>query len=230
MKKRSRTSQNKTPRRETKRRYDSPQRRAQTEKTRAAIIAAGTALARESTAWDWRNLTVGAIAERAGASERTVYRHFASEQQLHQAVMLQLEEDAGVTYEGIRLGDLADVTAHVFASLPSFAVPLSEIHDATFAESDRRRQKVLLAALDQVAAGWPQSERRMAAATLDALWAPTSYERIVAGWKLSADDATDAMTWVIDLVVKAFREGSRPKRKPSRRAGGKTRSMAKLRK
>lgn len=208
MKKPSRTGKSTA----TRRRYDSPRRRAQSEETRAGIIAAGTALAREATTWDWRDLTVRAIAGRAGASERTVYRHFASERQLHQAVMRRLEEEAGVTYEGIALDDIAKVTAHVFTSLPSFSVPLSEIHDATFAESDRRRQKVLLAALEPVALKWPEAERKMAAATLDALWAPTSYERLVAGWKLDPADATNAMTWVIDLVIDAFRAGARPKR------------------
>jgi AcrR family transcriptional regulator len=201
----------------TRRRYDSPQRRAQTEKTRAGIVTAGTALAREATTWDWRNLTVRAIAERAGASERTVYRHFASERQLHEAMMRQLEEEAGVTYEGIKLEEIADVGAHVFSSLRSFSVPLSEIHDETFAESDRRRQKSLLEALDGAGVNWPDAERRMAAAVLDALWAPTAYERLVAGWNLKPADATRAMTWVIDLVVQAFREGSRPTQKKAPR-------------
>lgn len=195
-----------------RRRYNSPHRRAQTEETRAAIISAGTALAREATTWDWTDLTVRAIAERADISERTVYRHFTSERQLHEAMMRRLEEDAGVTYEGMELDDVAKVTKQVFSSLPSFSVPVSKIHDATFAESDRRRQKVLLEALEDVAADWSEAERRMAAATLDALWTPISYERLVAAWALDPADATRAMTWTIDLVINAFRAGSRPRR------------------
>lgn len=193
-----------------RRRYDSPLRRAQAEDTRAKILAAGIALAREATSWDWRDLTVKAVAERADISERTVYRHFATERLLHDAMMRQLEQDAGVAYEGIALSDVPTITARVFSTMSGFSVPPPLLRDETFAASDRRRRDALLHALQEVGAGWSAAERRMAAALLDVLWAPTSCERLVANWGIDAENATQAVLWTIDLVLSAFRAGDRP--------------------
>ena len=194
----------------SRRRYDSPLRRAQADDTRARILAAGTALARESSVWDWRDLTIRAVAERAAISERTVYRHFTTERQLHDAMMQQLEQDAGVTYEGIALQDVASVSSRVFSSMLSFSVPPAVIRDETFAESDRRRRDALLDAVLEAGAGWSAAERRMAAGVLDVLWVPTSYERLVAVWGFEPADATQAVTWAIELIVGALRAGNRP--------------------
>jgi AcrR family transcriptional regulator len=194
----------------TPRPYESPLRQARAALTRARILAAGSALAHEARAWDWRDLTVRAIAERAGISERTVYRHFPGERQLHEALMRRLEQEAGVSYDGIALGDVAAITARVFAVLPRFAVPPSVIRDETFAAIDERRQEALLKALGAAAAGWTEAERRMAAGMLDVLWSPTSYERLVAGWGFASADATRAVTWALDVLAQAVREGRRP--------------------
>src|SRR5204862_2508851 len=60
-----------------RRKYDSPVRRRQAAETRERIIAAGVDILHGFPVWNWRALTVGAVAERAGVNERTVYRHFA---------------------------------------------------------------------------------------------------------------------------------------------------------
>jgi len=123
----------------TRRRYDSPVRREQAAETRQRIVAAGAALAHAHTTWDWRELTFRAVAEQAGVSERTVYRHFASQRELHDAVMARLGEEAGVSYDAIALRDLPRVTARVFQSLPSFrARPTVEV----VTEDERRIRAV----------------------------------------------------------------------------------------
>src|SRR3954452_22835604 len=91
--------------------YDAPKRRKQMERTRERIVAAGSALVHEFSSWDWDALTFRAVAERAGVGERTVYRHFPTERHLHDAVMARLEEEAGVTYEGLDLASLPEITA-----------------------------------------------------------------------------------------------------------------------
>ena len=98
-----------------RRRYDSPVRRQQAADTRERIVAAGSALVHSYASWDWRELTFRAVAEQAGVSERTVYRHFPSERHLHDAVMDRLEREAGIAYEDVDLASLADVTARIFA-------------------------------------------------------------------------------------------------------------------
>ena len=192
-----------------RRQYNSPLRRQQLAETRSRILAAGSALVHEFPTWDWRDLTFRAVADEAGVSERTVYRHFASEQELHRAVMYRLEEEAGVKYEGLRLENLAKITGRVFARLPSFAVPPSQV-GPPFAEEDRRRRDALLAAVSELAIGWTAAERDMAAGMLDVIWATQSYERLTTAWNMGPQSATRAVTWVLDLLVAAIRDGSRP--------------------
>lgn len=187
----------------SRRRYDSPGRRQQAAETRERIVSAGADLVRGFRSWNWGELTFRAVAERAGVSERTVYRNFPSERHLHDAVMARLEDDAGVDYGDIALADVAGVTARVFASLHRFAIEDSGHmpDDPTFAGADARRRDALLRAVSAQTPDWADAERRAAAGLLDVLWNPTSYERLVREWKLDALQATSAVEWLIGTIV-----------------------------
>src|ERR1700746_1952576 len=91
----------------SRRRYDSPLRRRRAAETRERIVSAGATLVRSFTTWDWKELTFRAVAQSAGVSESSVYRHFANERELRDAVMQRLGEEAGVTYEGVTLDAVA---------------------------------------------------------------------------------------------------------------------------
>jgi len=196
----------------SRRRYDSPARRQQAAQTRDRIVSAGTDLVRGFRSWDWDELTFRAVAERAGVSERTVYRNFPSERYLHDAVMARLEDDAGVSYDHIALDEVAGVTARVFASLHRFAISDSARtpDDPTFAGADARRQDALLRAVSTQAPRCGDAERRVAAGLLDVLWSPTTFERLVRGWKLDDSQATGAVEWLIGKVVDAVRHNELP--------------------
>jgi len=210
-----------------RRRYDSVVRRGQVAATRARILAAGSELAHRANRWDWGDLTARAIAAQAGVSERTVYRHFPTERQLHEALMRLLEQEAGISYEQVRIDDLPAVASRLFASLPSFAVPPIFVQrDPTFLASDQRRCEALVRAVGELAHTWPERERHMAAAILDVLWTPFSYERLVANWGFDAADATAAVTWAIDAITSAVRDGSRPRRQVQRTQPRKRRARA----
>ena len=194
-----------------RRRYDSSLRRERAAQTRERIVDAGLQLAHECPVWDWRALTIRAAAERAGVSERTIYRHFPGEREFHDAVMQRLEEQAGVTLESLRLGDVADAAARVFAHVSSFPmVPRTPPLDPTLTATDQRRRASLLNAVGPSAAGWPEADRRMTAGMLDVLWSVMSYERLVAAWELTPEQATTAITWVIGLIEAAIGEGRAP--------------------
>jgi AcrR family transcriptional regulator len=195
-----------------RRRYDSPVRRRQLAETRERILGGASALVHEFPTWDWRALTFRAVAERAGVSERTVYRHFATERELNDAVMRRLEEEAGVSYEGVDLDHLADVAALVFSARASFAASALVVDDPTFVAEDELRQRALrdAVAATPAAADWSDVERDMAAGLLDVLWNVPSFERLVVQWGLAADDATGAIAWAISLLVAAIRAGNPP--------------------
>lgn len=196
--------------RSQRRKYESPLRRQQSAETRERILVAGSELVHGFSSWDWRDLTVRAVARRAGVNERTVYRHFSSERDLHDAVMRRLQEEAGIPFDGLTLDEYATVVARLFDYLSSFATAPRTPNDPTFVAIDERRRQALLAAVEQSTEGWSETDREMAAALLDMLWSVGVYERLVAVWGLGTGQATEAVTGLIGLLVDAIREGRRP--------------------
>ncbi len=210
-----------------RRRYDSPVRRRQAAETRDRIVTAGSELVHEFATWHWDALTFRAVAERAGVSERTVYRHFPTEQHLHDAVMARLEEEAGITYEEVDLDNLAAITARVFSSRRSFAAreAVDAPHDPTFVAVDQRRRDALIRAVTAASPTWTDTERRTVAALLDVVWNMPAYERLVGPWDFSGDDATDAIMWLMSLLTRTIAvdtppPGARARRKRSSRTIG----------
>jgi AcrR family transcriptional regulator len=188
-------------------------RRRQLAETRERIVAAGPAVVHSLPTWDWGDLTFRAVADRAGVSERTVYRHFATERALHDAVMRRLTEEAGVGYEGLSLDGVAGSAARAFAALSSFsATPwaMGEMDDPTFVDLDKVRRQALLDAVNESIGDFSDAERENVAGVLDVLWSVPSFERLVTQWRMDPDRATGAIGWVIGLVVDAARSGQRP--------------------
>jgi AcrR family transcriptional regulator len=194
--------------------YDNRLRRERAAQTRDRIVTAGAELVHASSIRDWHGVTIRAVAERAGVNERTVYRHFANEHALRDAVMQRLEHDVGIDLSELALGDVADAAARIFRFVSSYPLDAPPELDPTLVEANRRQHDALLAAVKEHAARWPSTDRTLAAAMLDVLWAISSYERLVNDWQLERDDAIRAITWVIDLVQDAVRDDRRPPRRP----------------
>ncbi|MBL7499000.1 helix-turn-helix transcriptional regulator [Frankia sp. CNm7] len=203
-----------------RRRYDSPVRRERARETRERILAAGCELVRGFPTWDWRGLTVGAVAERAGVNKTTVYRHFPTERDLHDAVILRLEDEAGISYEALDLTNLTETITRSFANLSSFAARPAAHPDPVTPTlgADQRRRDALLHALDPVTASWPDTERQMAAAVLDILWSRLSHERLTEVWGLRTADASGALTWAVDFLLHGIRDGHHPTARPDQPA------------
>jgi AcrR family transcriptional regulator len=188
----------------TRRPYDSTLRRQRAAETRERIIAAGSELLHGSSVRDWQGLTVRAVAERAGVNERTVYRHFVNEQGLHDAVMHQFEDEAGIDLRGMELEDVADVTARIFAHISSYPPDARQPLDPTLLDAKRRQHEALSAAVASRARTWSEEDRTLAAAVLDVLWSVASYERMVVDWQMDPAEATRGIGWVIGLVRQAI--------------------------
>ena len=193
-----------------RRRYDTTLRRQQAAGTRERIVAAGSALLHRSPIRDWRSLTLRAVAERAGVNERTVYRHFANERALRDAVMHRLEEEAGIDLTGLRLEDVAAVAARIFEHVSAYPRKARPPLDPTLTEASQRQRKALLRAVTAQAARWPEADRVVAAAMFDVLWSVASYERLGVDWQLDREDAIRGITWVVGLIEEAVRKGRRP--------------------
>ncbi len=195
---------------EPRRPYDSALRRQQAAQTRARIVRAGAELLRSSPVRDWNTLTIRAVAARAGVHERTVYRHFGNELALRDAVLHRLEEQAGIELEGMRIEDVADVTARILGQVASFRPEPPRPLDPTLLEAKGRQHDALAGAVAGAAPEWGHLDRRIAAAVLDVLWGVATYERLVVDWELDHAETVRALSWVIGLVEEAVRRDRRP--------------------
>ncbi len=200
-----------------RRRYDSPVRRQRAAETRERILDAGGELLHGFPVWNWRALTVRAVAARAGVNERTVYRYFASERELRDAVMTRFEEEAGVDIDDLELEEVADVTTAILEYVSTFPLAPRTPRDPTVAAANRRQREALLAAVAPWTSEWSAVDRALAASMLDVLWGVVSYEKLVVDWEQDPKDAIRAITWVIGLVEDAIRDGRGPgDRRPPR--------------
>jgi AcrR family transcriptional regulator len=190
--------------------YDSPVRRERTAETRERIVDAGSALVHELSSWDWRGITVRAVAQRAGVHERTVYRHFATESELRGAVLQRLIEESGVTVEGMRLDDLPGHVDQLFRYLASFSAPQAERPDRALADLDERRTSALLATVRDSATGLAESDQRLVAALIDVLWGLPTFRRLIDDWGLDVGEAARSVGWLLDLLSEAVRTGNGP--------------------
>ena len=117
-----------------------------------------------------------AVAERAGVNERTVYRHFANERGLRDAVMHRMEEQAGIDLTTLRLEDIADVAGRIFASVSTHPLPPRPPLDPTLTEASQRQREALLRALAPHTEGGPRRTGRWPrrCSTCSGAWRPTS--------------------------------------------------------
>ena len=192
--------------------YRSRVREQKTAETRERIVRAGVGIVERLPAMDWGAMTFQAVADRAGVSKRTVFRHFATERELRDAVMQRFQERAGVSYEHVDLRSVAGVARRVFEAMSSFAVASwgGEPDDPTFTAMDRARGDALHDAVAAAAPDWSPEQRALAAGVLDVLWSPVSYERLVVHWGASSADAIKAIEWAIGLVVSRVESGKPP--------------------
>jgi AcrR family transcriptional regulator len=192
------------------RRYESPVRRERSAETRARIIQAGCDLVRDLSSWDWRGVTVRAVAVRAGVHERTVHRHFATERDLRAAVLQRLVEESGVTIEGLRLEELPEHVGQLFDYLALFSSSTPRQPDAVLQALDERRKAAILATVTESAEGLSEEEQRTVAAMVDVLWGLPTYRRLTNGWGFEGSDAARGVNWVLRLITEAVQHGRGP--------------------
>jgi AcrR family transcriptional regulator len=194
-----------------RRNYDSPVRRQRVAETRERILTSGAEILHGFPIWNWSALTVRAAAERAGITERTVYRYFATERDLRDAVLARFEEESGVDVAGLALDDIAPTTARMLEYVSSFPLAPRAPRDATVAAANVRQRASLLTALEPHTDEWSLPDRAVAGAVLDVLWSVVSYERMIVDWDLAPEDAIRGLTWTIGLVEAAVRAGEVPR-------------------
>jgi AcrR family transcriptional regulator len=190
--------------------YDGTLRRERAAETRERIVDAGSELLHRESIRDWKKLTVRAVAERAGVNERTVYRYFGSERGLRDAVMHLHEQEAGIDLVGMQLQDIGKVATQIFDHVSSYPKEPRPPLDPTLVDANQRQREALLGAIAAGAEQWPDEDRTVAAAVFDVLWSVAAYERLVVDWEIDHRRAIQGISWVIELVEEAVRNGRGP--------------------
>jgi len=175
--------------------------------TRDRIVEAGAALARQRSMWDWDEITVGAVADRANVNRRTVYRHFANERELRDAVMQRLTEEAGVNFESMDFKDVPEMAAKVFRYVIASPLEPWKDRDEAYHAAERRRRDALLAAVRSSSSESNPADPRVVAGLIDLLWGVASLEHLVSTWGIEAPDAINALLWLMGVLQKAIGDG-----------------------
>ncbi len=190
-----------------KRRYHSPLRAAQTEETRAALLAATEELLVELGV---DGVTIPEVARRAGVSAPTAYKYFPTPDDLMRAFIEHLRPRLGLSLE-----ELADRPA---SELPALAKRSYRLYERvgplvrSAMSSPIWHRAPLASPVDRVRAVAPLfAERagrlgsRELRAGLGALYlfvSPQTWRWLRETWGLSAADASRAAAWAMSVLAR----------------------------
>ena len=189
--------------------YSSPLRAEQAEQTRQRIVQAAVDLLSEGDAGD---LSMPDVAARAGVSVRTVYRSFATKDELLDGVIewinRKINEEAGARPETRE--DYETSTADV-ARVISEIEPLYRALFATRAgrashrRTNRREESLRMAYAAEIA-DLDDDEARRFMAVLHVVASSQAVLFMKDYWDLSAQDAGQVIEWAIRVLADAARD------------------------
>mgnify|MGYP006271445633 CR=1 FL=1 len=182
---------------------DATLRDEQLERTRTRIIDAAIALMGEGSL---EELTVPLVADRAGVSLRTVYRHFPNKDALIEAVALLVDGRIG-PFPFQETGDDVRALAPVLFDHFEDAIELmragyrSAGGRAILATTRAKRYASAEQALAPLLEGMTPEERRRAVGVIYGQHSTATYLYYRDTLKLSHDETVAAVGWVVDLLV-----------------------------
>jgi AcrR family transcriptional regulator len=210
---------------EPSRTYRSPLRDEQARRTRSLILDALVELLADRRADD---ITTREIADRAGVSQPTVYRHFPDRTALLEGISARIGELMGAP-DGIpAVGSIDEVGPRIealFVASDEFPV---EVRAEALLNADPRRyspetQRHSAEVLDLVAAAFPDlDERRHAhvAGLLRCVGSSQSWLRMREEFGVPGVESGPLLRWAIDTVIAAVRDGQLPEVEPVHPDGG----------
>ena len=204
-----------------RRRYESRLRQEQQLATRERIL---DALADVLT--EHGGATVPAVAERAGVSERTVYRHFPTRDDLFSGLfawVMQLSPGERPTAPS--LDGLVEVVREMFPRFDRRPEVIRALNSNDVGREMRKnragyRRKNVRDALAPSLDGVDAETRRRVEAVVHLVSSSTGYLHLHDFWDMSADDAADTVEWAVRALVSAAVErgddGGRPRARVAR--------------
>jgi AcrR family transcriptional regulator len=184
-------------------------RRAQTQLTREKIQHAAAQLLEERGAAD--GITFKAVAERAGVTEMTVYRHFPTRDDLLQGLWRHLNDAMG---DDLGIPDSADALFAQHDKLfsgfdriaPQIVASISTTQGREMRASlNKQRRKAFLAIVEDAAPHFGAAEKTAAASVLQLLHSAYAWDSLREQWGLNGKAAGKATKWAIEILLKDMR-------------------------
>lgn len=195
------------------RKYDSPLRQRQTERTRGAILDALSDLLRTH---HWDDITTKLLAAHAGVAQQTIYRHFPDRAALltalkqrtknphpHEGPPATLEEWARRLEVGFQDADqhfLAEVTAST----------LFNADTRQFAHRPQERTMLFSAAVERTFPELSEGDRVRAAALMRVLGSTQTWLRMREEFGLDGSVSGQLVRWAITVLVREIAAGNLP--------------------
>jgi AcrR family transcriptional regulator len=198
-----------------RRAYSSALRDNQAQGTRELILDALTELLTDQPA---DQITTRAIAERAGVSQPTVYRHFPDRQALLEGLSDRISAMATTAGGGGQLKSLGDIAAH---AARDFALPEENAVLATaeailnadprrLSRSSRSRSADLRRLVADSLPDLDEREHNRITALLRSLYSVQTWLRMREEFGIPGTESGPIVAWAIDILVNEIRAGHFP--------------------
>jgi AcrR family transcriptional regulator len=192
--------------------YDNSHRAAQAAQTREAILDALIRVIARGVA----ELSMPAVAEEAGVSLRTVYRHFPTKRDLLTGLSRHLEErlsSYSVQPYPRNLDELAIHIRQYFRALDSMsdadrAIWASEIvRESREQEGLPEKFRIVESALGPMLGSLPEPDRTRLFQVVTTIFSRFTLQRMKEDLGLSSDEAADTVNWAIETLVRGATGG-----------------------
>jgi AcrR family transcriptional regulator len=190
--------------------YHSTLREEQAARTREKIEQAAASLIQSTH--NPEAITYKAVAEHAGVTEMTVYRHFPTREDLLRGLWRQLNArmGAGITMPGT-IEELLAQHAGLFAGFDKLApqilasITTPQGREMRSALNEKRR-RAFRAIVDEAAPDLGPETRTRAAAVLQLLHSAHAWMSLREQWGMDGREAATATRWAIDQLLQNLRK------------------------
>jgi AcrR family transcriptional regulator len=192
------------------RKYHSELRAQQTRDTRRRILVGASRV----TAFDVTLLTHAAVARAAGVSERTVYRHFPTVKELHEAFSQSQEKRLGPYEEAdFEIGDLPELFERWpqrIAGSGALEAMLARPEPEIFVKSRKRRYARIERALGRLLPDAKRKQLRQLTLVFGALMSAEVFVRGKRYLHLDPQDVVPGPMWAMRILIERLRRGDTP--------------------
>jgi AcrR family transcriptional regulator len=192
--------------------YDNSHRAAQAAQTREAILDALVRVIARGVA----ELSMPAVAQEAGVSVRTVYRHFPTKRDLLSGLAWHLDERMSSYSVRPYPRDLDELAIHIrqyFRALDGMSDADRAIWASEIVRESREQAglpekfRIIESALQPVTGSLPEPDRTLLFNVATTIFSRFTLQRMKEDLGLSADDAADSVIWAIETLVRGATGG-----------------------